>query len=58
MGTSSEQICPELADFWNTLQIPQNLLRKIFLIWEISEYFSQNKKNKLAEKNFLVASAR
>ena len=34
------------------LQMPQNLLRSIFLIWEIYsqikkilEYFSQNKKN-------------
>ena len=47
-----------------TLQMPQNLLRNIFLIWEICSQikkildFSQNKKNKLAEKNFLVPSAR
>ena len=39
-------------------KIPQNLLRKIFLIWEIcsqikkiSESFPQNKKNKLTKKN-------
>ena len=42
------------------LQIPQNIVRNVFLTWEISsqikkilEYFSQNKKNKLTEKIFL-----
>ena len=41
------------------LQIPQNLLRKIFLIWEMYQnVFSQNKKHKLTEKNFLVPSAK
>ena len=39
---------------------PSKLIEKIFLIWEIcsqikkiSEYFSQNKKRKLTENNFL-----
>ena len=44
----------------HTLEKPQNLLRNISLILEICsqidkilKYFSQNKKNKLTEKNFL-----
>ena len=33
-------------------------LRNMFSNQENIEYFSQNKKNKLAKKNFLISSAR
>ena len=48
-----------------TLQIPQNLLRNVFLIWEtyspikkLLENSSQNKKIYLAKKNFPVPCIR
>ena len=50
---------------WTTLQMPQNLLRNIFLIWEtysqikkILENSSQNKEIYLAKKYFIVPSIR
>ena len=59
------QVIKKLLDDMTALQMPQNLLRNVFLIWEtyyqikkISENSSQNKKIYPVEKNFLVHSIR